>query len=101
MSDTGKILGALVLGVAAGAVLGVLFAPSKGSELRKKISDNTGDMIDELTDKIMEGKEVLSDLKSKASSKVDELKNRAEEEYSNIKNTVKQTGSSMGSNNSL
>ena len=37
MSDNGKVIGALVLGAAAGAALGILFAPTKGSDLRHKI----------------------------------------------------------------
>lgn len=101
MSDTGKVLGALVLGVAAGAVLGLLFAPSKGSELRQKISDNAGDIIDELAEKISEGKDMLSDLKGKATSKVDELKSKAEEEFGNVKSSVNQSASNMGRNNTL
>ncbi|HEX8515480.1 MAG TPA: YtxH domain-containing protein [Bacteroidia bacterium] len=100
MSDNGKILGALVLGAAAGAVLGLLFAPSKGSELRQKISDNTGDLIDELTDKIGEGKEMLAGLKEKAMTKADELKGRAEDELSNMKNKAKQTASNVASSTS-
>jgi gas vesicle protein len=99
MSDNGKILGALVLGAAAGAVLGLLFAPSKGSELRQKISDNAGDLIDELSDKIGEGKEMLAGLKDKAMTKADELKGRAEDELSNMKNKAKQTASSVGTSN--
>jgi gas vesicle protein len=101
MSDTGKVLGALVLGLAAGAALGLLFAPSKGTELRKKISTNAGDVLDELTDKISEGKEMLSELKTTASSKMDELKNKAEEEINNVKRVVKQASSTIGSNNSI
>jgi len=98
MSDTGKILSALVLGAAAGAVLGLLFAPSKGSELRQKIADNTNDIIDELNDKINQGKDMIADLKSKASSKVNDLKDKAEEEMSNVKTTVKQSTSGPGTN---
>jgi gas vesicle protein len=100
MSDNGKVLGALVLGAAAGAVLGLLFAPSSGAELRKKISDNSGDLIDELTGKIEEGKEMLAGLKDKAMSKADELKGRAEEELSSMKNKAKQTAANVTSSTS-
>ena len=93
MSDNGKILGALVLGAAAGAVLGLLFAPSKGSELRGKIKDNADDLMDELSKKIKEGKDTLSGLKDKATSKVDEMKGKAEDEFDSFKNKAKQTTS--------
>lgn len=89
MSDTGKVIGALLLGVAAGAALGFLFAPSKGSELRKKIANNAGDILEELTDKINEGKDTLADLKKSATSKVDSLRTKAEEEFANLKSSVK------------
>ncbi len=100
MSDNGKILGALVLGAAAGAVLGLLFAPTSGTELRKKISDNADDLINDLTDKIGEGKEMLSGLKDKALSKADELKGKAEDELSNMKNKAKQTAANVSSSTS-
>lgn len=90
MSDNGKVLGALVLGAAAGAVLGILFAPSKGSELREKISSSAGDLIDELTEKINEGKETLSELKEKVTSKVEDIKSKSESEFENVKSKVKQ-----------
>lgn len=77
MSDYGKVLGALVLGAAAGAVLGLLFAPDKGSETRKKIAGSAEELIDQLSSKIDEGKEALSGLREKAMNKAEEWKNKA------------------------
>lgn len=39
MSKAAKIITVFAAGVAAGVVLGILFAPGKGSETRKKIAD--------------------------------------------------------------
>jgi gas vesicle protein len=50
MKNTGKVLLALGCGAAIGALLGVLFAPGKGSETRKKISDTTNDLTKKMKD---------------------------------------------------
>ncbi len=48
---TGKMIGALLIGVAVGGALGILFAPAKGSETRKKIAGATEDYTDALKEK--------------------------------------------------
>jgi len=54
-------LAGLAVGAIAGAVAGVLFAPDKGSETRKKIADKAGSLSDELTLKINELKKTIED----------------------------------------
>ena len=47
-SNLAKILSALVVGAAAGATLGILFAPGKGSDTRSKLFKKAKDLADEL-----------------------------------------------------
>ena len=56
-----KILTAVLLGAVAGAVLGILFAPDKGSETRKKISKKTGDLGDTVRNKFSEFGEAIAE----------------------------------------
>lgn len=51
-NNTGKIIGAVLAGVAIGGILGMLFAPDKGSETRKKILAKGEDLKDMVQDKI-------------------------------------------------
>ena len=46
-----KLIGALVLGAAIGGILGILFAPDKGSETRKKILAKGDDLTDAMKEK--------------------------------------------------
>lgn len=71
-NDSGKIIGALLIGAAIGGVLGILFAPAKGTETRKKISGKT----DEFTDAI---KEKFEDFLSQMRNEVEPLKAKAKE----------------------
>lgn len=46
--NTGKVLLTTLAGISAGAILGVLFAPEKGSDTRKKISNRSDDYLNHL-----------------------------------------------------
>lgn len=52
--SSGKILLGVIAGVAAGAALGILFAPDKGANTRKKIMRKGDEYADELGDKFNE-----------------------------------------------
>ncbi len=54
-----KLIGGLLAGAAVGAVLGILFAPDKGTETRKKMAKKAEDMGDEFKNKFTEVKETL------------------------------------------
>lgn len=49
--DSEKIVVGVLAGVAVGALLGVLFAPEKGSDTRKMISKKGDDYVDDLKEK--------------------------------------------------
>lgn len=53
-NNTGKLIGAIVVGAVIGGVLGILFAPDKGSETRKKISGKSDDLTDAIKEKFNE-----------------------------------------------
>lgn len=89
MNSTGKVILAIIGAAAAGAVIGMLVAPEKGSDLRRRISDTAGDWSQQLNDLIAQGKAQLDNLKQKA---VNEAENLASEgaDYTNT-NSVKET----------
>jgi gas vesicle protein len=52
--NTGKAFLGVLVGITAGAALGILFAPQKGSNTRKKIVRKGEDLVDTLDEKINE-----------------------------------------------
>ena len=63
MNNTGKILTAIAAGATAGAILGILFAPDRGSETRKKIADQRDRISGNVKNTFRRGKERLTDIK--------------------------------------
>lgn len=73
MSKVNVVIGALA-GIAVGALLGVLFAPDKGVETRKKITKKSKDTTDSLKSKFNEFVDNISDHFEKAKSEASEVK---------------------------
>ncbi len=73
MKNGSKILIALAAGIAAGAVLGVLFAPAKGEDTRKSIVDGGKNLTDAAKKKFQNGTDKLAELKEEVLKKVDQL----------------------------
>jgi len=59
--SSGKVLLGVLAGVAAGALLGILFAPEKGSTTRRKIVSKGEEYVDDLKEKFGEFVDKVAD----------------------------------------
>ena len=82
MKSSNILLG-FVVGAAAGAVLGILFAPEKGSDTREKLATKGGEFSDDLKSK-------FNDAVSNLSEKSKNLFTKGEEVLENGKSTIEQ-----------
>lgn len=79
MKNTSKILIAVGAGLAVGAILGVLFAPDKGSETRYKIGNSGKKLRDKFGRKIKHGKD---EMKEQIKEVVEKVNGKLEEALS-------------------
>jgi len=90
--SAGKVLVGVIAGAAVGALAGVLFAPDKGTETRKKISKKSTDTMDELKEKMEEMLDVLTHkfqgVKNDLGNMVDKEMKIAEELKQSVKNKM-------------
>ena len=91
--NTGKVVIGVIAGVAVGAILGVLFAPDKGSETRKKIAKKSSDTVEGLKEQLDEllcsfnekfeaAKEEATDMYDKGKNKMEDIKKDAKAQLS-------------------
>lgn len=80
---SGNSLFVFIMGAAAGAVMGIMYAPDKGTNTREKLSfklDKYKKLLEELIDDLVKQKETpyTSEAKSQGQKVVKETKNKAE-----------------------
>ena len=98
---SGNFLMAFLAGAATGAILGILYAPDKGSNTREKLSyqlDKYRKMLQDLINDFVEGKETprTSEAKSQGQKVVDEAKNKAERLLEDVDELLEQIRGKKG-----
>lgn len=76
MNNSSKVLITFIGGAVVGAALGILFAPDKGSNTRKRIAKSAADLKDELADTASEKYQEFLDWKDRMMEKEEEAEDK-------------------------
>ena len=76
MTTKSKVILGLVGAAAAGVLVGLLLAPEKGADTRKKISQTAGDWASQLSDLFTNAKEEIANLKNKGTKMASDAASR-------------------------
>lgn len=79
-NNTAKIIGAALLGAAIGGLIGVLFAPDKGSKTRKRLMNKGHELTDSMKQKFSD---LMADMKENAKEGAEKVKDAVKEETRN------------------
>lgn len=83
MKTSNTILG-VVSGLAIGAVVGVLFAPDKGSNTRKKIVDKSSDAANELKTQFDKAVNTVAEKYNTLLNKGEAIADKGKKEFNNL-----------------
>lgn len=85
MTTRNKVLLGILGAAAAGVAIGLLIAPEKGKDMRKKIRQTAGDWADNLSHMWTNGKKAAENAMEEAKDKAKQAKSAAEEKVSKMK----------------
>jgi len=85
MSNSKTLLGFLA-GAAVGSILGILFAPDKGTETRRKISETSGDLTDSLKSKFNDFVDSIKETYQGVRSQAEDMADQAASKMNTFKN---------------
>jgi gas vesicle protein len=88
MNTATKVTLGILGAAAAGVIIGLLIAPEKGSETRKKIRKTAGDWAGNLTHMFNQGKEAGEEVISEVKDKTRRAKSAAEEKVNSLKDSL-------------
>ncbi len=86
MNTTTKVILGITVAAAAGAAIGMLLAPEKGSDLQKKIRDGAKDLLDNFSTLLNTGKELASEYKFNAQQSIEEMSSTLHDDIKDVKN---------------
>ena len=86
--NSGKVLTGILAGFAVGAVVGVLFAPDKGSETRQKLTNKKDDYIDELKAKYDELRDTVRGKYESAKQSTKDMAAKGKDAFKDAKDDV-------------
>ena len=88
MKNSGSIFIGIIAAATAGVVIGMLIAPEKGSEMRKRVQKTAGDWVDNLNNLFVKGKEELEDLSATAADKGRQARSAVEDKVNRMKESI-------------
>ncbi|MDQ3142422.1 MAG: YtxH domain-containing protein [Bacteroidota bacterium] len=86
-----RVLLGIIAGIAVGAILGILFAPEKGTKLRETIVSKGEDYAEGLKEKFHEILDNITEHYEEASQEAKDLVSKGKAKYEEVKKDVKNT----------
>ena len=88
MTTGTKVVLGILGAAAAGVAIGMLIAPEKGSEMRSRIKKSAGDLVDNLSNLFVKGKEELEELSSTTVDKGRQARAAVEDKVNRMKESI-------------